>query len=206
MIQKILGGFNITEFSSVPIKSSINTQFSINYINIIEKELYLSYEKLKTMKEKKKFFNNNCLDKGHRKLSDSIQTDIDIIEKKSQYTLPLIEMLEYYQGLKPETLDKLINMAQKEQSHRHAINLIAINKNSKDIILDKVFLLVFIIFIAIITWILNITGKLFIAATFAFSSFAYVMMVSYFYSKNYFLRKTNQMKLARLKFNKSNRK
>ena len=73
------------------------------------------------MKERKKFFDNNRLNKGHKKLSNSSQSDANVVRKKYQHVLPPIDMLEHYEELNPGTLDKLLDMAEREQNHRHSI-------------------------------------------------------------------------------------
>lgn len=55
MFQKFLSGFlSVFRFGSVPIRNNVNTGSSEEYIYLVEKDLYLSYEKLKNSHERKK--------------------------------------------------------------------------------------------------------------------------------------------------------
>ena len=54
MFQRFFSGFlSVFRFGSVPIKNSINTDGPVEYIDSVEKDLYLSYEKLKNSYEGK---------------------------------------------------------------------------------------------------------------------------------------------------------
>ena len=101
------------------------------------------------MKERKKFFDNNRLNKGHKKLPNPVQSDANVVRKKYQHILPPIEMLEHYEELNPGTIDKLLDMAQKEQNHRHSIDLITIEKYNKATKLGRMFSLVFVALISV---------------------------------------------------------
>ena len=146
------------------------------------------------MKERKKFCDNNRLNKGHKKLSNSAQSDTNVVRKKYQHVLPPIEMLEHYEELNPGTLDKLLDMAKREQNHRHSVDLMAMEKHNKATTLGRVFSLVFVAFISITALMLVIVGSVFVAAVFAFSAFACITIVSYFYSKNSLLQESNRIK------------
>lgn len=55
MFQKFFLGFlSLFRFGSVPIRNNINTVSPEEYIYSVEKDLYLSYEKLKNSHERKK--------------------------------------------------------------------------------------------------------------------------------------------------------
>lgn len=55
MFQKFFSGFlSVFRFGSVPIRNSINTGSPEECIYLVEKDLYLSYEKLKNSHERKK--------------------------------------------------------------------------------------------------------------------------------------------------------
>lgn len=55
MFHKFLAGFlSVFRFGSVPIRNNINTGRPEECIYIVEKDLYLSYEKLKNSHERKK--------------------------------------------------------------------------------------------------------------------------------------------------------
>lgn len=157
------------------------------------------------MKERKKFFDNNRLNKGHKKLSNPVQSDVNVLRKKYQHILPPIEMLEHYEELNPGTLDKLLDMAQKEQNHRHSIDLITIEKYNKATNLGRIFSLIFVALISITSLMLAAVGSIFVAAIFAFSAFACITIASYFYSENFLARKTDKFNTSNSKSYKSNR-
>lgn len=157
------------------------------------------------MKEKKKFFDNNRLNKGHKKLSNPVQSDVNVLRKKYQHILPPIEMLEHYEELNPGTLDKLLDMAQKEQNHRHSIDLLTIEKYNKATKLGRMFSLVFVALISITSLMLVLFGSTFVAAIFAFSAFACITIVSYFYSKDSLSQRTEKPNLFQSKGYKGNR-
>ena len=161
------------------------------------------------MKERKKFFDNNCLNKGHKKISNLSQSDVNVVRKKYQHVLPPIDMLEHYEELNPGTLDKLLGMAEREQNHRHSIDLISMEKHNRANTLGKVFALVFVSFISITALMLVIVGSIVVAAVLIFSAFACITIVSYFYSKNSLSKEFNGMKSSKpgsSKINKNIRK
>ena len=157
------------------------------------------------MKESKKFFDNNRLNKGHKRLSNSRQSDANIIRKKYEHVLPPIEMLEHYEELNPGTLGKLLDMAEREQNHRHSIALMAMEKHNKATQLGRVFALVFVAFISITSLMLVISGSFLVAAIFAFAAFACITIVSYFYSKNSLFMELSRNKPEKPRFSKNNR-
>lgn len=157
------------------------------------------------MKERKKFFDNNRLNKGHKKLSNPVQSDVNVVRKKYQHILPPIEMLEHYEELNPGTLDKLLDMAQKEQNHRHSIDLITIEKYNKATKLGRMFSLVFVALISITSLMLVLFGSTFVAAIFAFSAFACITIVSYFYSKNSLAQGADKPNSSQSKVRRTNR-
>ena len=63
------------------------------------------------MKESKKFFDNNRLNKGYSRVVNFYQSDANLIRKKYKHVLPPIEMTEQYEELYPGTFEKLLDMA-----------------------------------------------------------------------------------------------
>lgn len=54
MFQRFFSGFlSVFRFGAVPIKNNINTEGVAEYMDLAEKDLYLSYEKLKINHERK---------------------------------------------------------------------------------------------------------------------------------------------------------
>ena len=157
------------------------------------------------MKENKKFFDNNRLNKGHKRLSNPRQSDASVIRKKYEHVLPPIDVLEHYEELNPGTLEKLLDMAEREQNHRHSMDLVAMEKHNKATQLGRVFALVFVAFISITSLMLVIAGSILVASIFAFAAFACITIVSYLYSKNSLSKESNRNKFDRPRFSKNNR-
>jgi uncharacterized membrane protein len=162
------------------------------------------------MKESKKFFDNNYLNKGHEKKErdfDFIQQNkSNIFDNKRGHLLPPIEVIEYYEDISPGTLEKLLTMAQKEQEHRHSMILMALERKNKEIMLGRLFLLTFVLLVCVTTFLLSVSGYLNVASIFSFSAFASIAGGYYVQkcskkqahhtapSKARFYRKNNQRK------------
>lgn len=138
-----------------------------------------------TVKETKKFFENNRLNKGSRKYKNNKQTDSAIIRKKYSHILPPIDMLEQYEDVSPGTIDKLIKMAEKEQENRHQIDLKIIKSNDTAMFLGKIFAIIFSLFICTTTLMVALINDTISAAIFGASSFASIAVISYIHSKIY---------------------
>lgn len=160
------------------------------------------------MKEKKKFFDNNCLNKGYKKLSISSQDSYTSLIKKYQHLLPPVEILEYYEELNPGSIEKLLDMAQKEQHHRHDVHLMSINMKNKSQALGRIFFLLLVIVIAITSLVLVLLGSVVVAAVFSFAAFICLTIISYFCSVSNCLHKkyknTNTSKAKTFKNSKKN--
>jgi len=136
------------------------------------------------MKETKKFFDNNRLNRGYSRVSNVRQNDASLIRRKYQHVLPPIDMMEQYEELNPGTFEKLFDMADKEQNHRHSMDLLTMEKHSRATRLGRMFALVFIALVSITTLILVAAKSIISASVFAISAFACITIVSYFYSKS----------------------
>ena len=134
------------------------------------------------MKDNKKFFYNNRLNKGYSKIYNNHQTDLNIGRKKYQSMLPPIDMIEEYEELYPGTLDKLFDMTQKEQNHRHSLNLLEIKNHAKATALGRICALVFISIVVISSLILALLGFIVLSALLISTSFISITIISYFYS------------------------
>ena len=134
------------------------------------------------MKESKSFFDNNRLNKGYSKVN-ARKSDASVIRKKYQHILPPIEMMEEYEELNPGTCERIFSMAEKEQKHRHSMDILTMEKYSRTVRLGRIFALIFIVVIAIATLILAIAGSIISSLVFAISAFACITIISYFYSK-----------------------
>lgn len=136
------------------------------------------------MKETKKFFNNNRLNRGYSKTSNVKQGDAHMIRKKYQHVLPPIDIMEQYEDLNPGTLEKLFRMATKEQNHRHSTDLLVIEKNISAMRLGRMSALMFIVIVSVATLMLALTENIALAFVFAISAFTCITIVSYLYSRN----------------------
>lgn len=134
------------------------------------------------MKDNKKFFYNNRLNKGYSKIHNNNQTDLNIARQKYQSMLPPIDMMEEYEELYPGTLDKLLDMAQKEQHHRHSLNLLEIKNHTKATAFGRICALIFISIIVISSISLALLGFMLLAALLITVSFISITIVSYYHS------------------------
>ncbi|XVN40275.1 MAG: DUF2335 domain-containing protein [Rickettsia endosymbiont of Argas persicus] len=116
------------------------------------------------MKETKSFFNkNNRLNKGYAKTFSVNESDNNFYRKKFEHILPPIDVITEYENIYPGTLEKLINMAQKEQAHKHDIDHKNLKRQESVAKLTRICLLIFsisclaILGICLITFIINWT-------------------------------------------------
>ncbi|HJK87036.1 MAG TPA: DUF2335 domain-containing protein [Candidatus Megaira endosymbiont of Nemacystus decipiens] len=79
------------------------------------------------MKENKKFFDNNCLNKGYKKIK---HRDHSMREEAVNHMLPPLEIMEEYEAKYPGTFKTLIQMAQKEQQHRHKMHYLEMEREA----------------------------------------------------------------------------
>ena len=158
------------------------------------------------MKESKKFFENNNLNKGFIKSSYANKDDIDLHKKKYQHVLPPVDMIEYYEELYPGTLEKLLDMAEREQNHRHSMDLIVMEKYNRATKLGRIFSLVFVALVSFTSIALSAMHEIMFASIFAFSAFTSIVLVSYFYSRNSVMKEVSRSKKIRNKNFKNKRK
>jgi uncharacterized membrane protein len=93
------------------------------------------------MKESKKFFEDNRLNRGCSQASRNNKSDNDsALYAKYKHVLPPLDILEQYEELHPGTTQKLLEMAEKEQSHRHDMELRAFKKHHKAVKLGRLVL------------------------------------------------------------------
>jgi len=151
------------------------------------------------MKESKKFFDNNRLNKGYSRVVNFHQSDANLIRKKYRHVLPPIEMIEQYEELHPGTFERLLDMAITEQNHRHSMDLLEIERHNRATKLGRIFALVFVTIISLGAIVLVALGSALIGALFALSGFSCITIVSYLYSKIYVKKEP-----TRLKYNRPN--
>lgn len=146
------------------------------------------------MKESKKFFDNNRLNKGYSKVINFHQSDANLIRKKYRHVLPPIEMIEQYEELYPGTLQKLLDMAQLEQNHRHARDLLEIEGQDRATKLAKMFGLILVAIISLGAIILVTLGSALIGVLFALFVFSCITIVSYQCSQAYVKKEPNKVR------------
>ncbi|WP_375327112.1 DUF2335 domain-containing protein [Candidatus Tisiphia endosymbiont of Nemotelus uliginosus] len=129
------------------------------------------------MKENKSFFtNNNRLNKGYFKIANPRESDYRYYRKKFEHVLPPIELLEEYETLYPGTTAKLLAMSEKEQIHRHKLEIKNIESYELLVKKGRISSILFIITLAIITALLTQLDY-FVASIFA-SSTIFTVVIS----------------------------
>lgn len=135
------------------------------------------------MKERKKFFDNNRLNRGYKKVINYKQSDINVIRQKFKHILPPIDLINEYEEVSPGTLDKLLDMAKSEQNHRHMLEISANDKYYKAVNMGRYFSLVLVAIISIASIALTLLHQEYIALGFIFASFFAIGGASYFLNK-----------------------
>ena len=150
------------------------------------------------MKENKKFFYNNRLNKGYKKIQDNQSSDFDDFKKQNLNILPPIDMMEEYEEKHPGTFNLLMSMAQKEQKHRHEMELLEIQKYNNIAKYGRIFAIWYIIIISITS--IALLENVNLAVIFIVCAFATILCVSYVFTRN----RTNQY--IRPRYNKNYKK
>jgi uncharacterized membrane protein len=131
------------------------------------------------MKEIKTFFTkDNRLNKGYSKISNIRELDSSFYRKKFEHILPPIDLISEYENINPGTLAKLIDMAEQEQHHKHAIDLVNLENYNRAQKMGRIFALIFIGLICLTTICLTIFGKILIALVFSCSAFLAIGITS----------------------------
>jgi uncharacterized membrane protein len=124
------------------------------------------------MKEIKTFFaNDNRLNKGYAKLYNPRGSDSSFYSKKFEHILPPIDIITEYESINPGTLKQMVDMAEREQHHRHAIDLINLDAYNKAQKLGKIFAITLVSIISIATLCLTIYGNIISAMIFSSTAF-----------------------------------
>ncbi len=109
------------------------------------------------MKEIKTFFaSGNRLNKGYGRLSNPREMDNSFYRKKFEHILPPLDIMSEYETMNPGTLARLIDMAEKEQHHRHALDFATLENSQRSIKRGQCFAMALGIFLAITTLLLSI--------------------------------------------------
>lgn len=152
------------------------------------------------MKESRKFFENNRLNKGYSRIVNFNRSDQGVIRRKYKSILPPIDLIEEYEELYPGTFEKILDMAQKEQNHRHSMDLLEMERHNRATKLGRLFSLLYVAIISFTTLILALSDNVAVAAMFAIASFAVIVVVSYLYSK------TSKRKMVEKRFTHDRKK
>ncbi len=126
------------------------------------------------MKETKFFFaNNNRLNKGYLKpkAANLKENDQSFYRKQYEHILPPMEIMEQYESAYPGTLAKLIEMAEKEQLHRHQMELKTLESHKSAADSGRLSAIVFVTIVCITTVAIALQGYLMLAGTFAAAVF-----------------------------------
>lgn len=135
------------------------------------------------MKETKKFFDNNRLNKGYTRSSNYIQSDTSLFRQRNQNVLPPLEVMSAYEELNPGTLENLLDMAKREQNHRHTIELLALEKRSRSLKNSRLFFVVFVAIISITSVIMALLTTIETLNIFLISAFSSLAVASVFTNK-----------------------
>lgn len=136
------------------------------------------------MKESKKYFENNRLNKGYSKISNYKQNDLNQIRHQFKHVLPPVDIMEEYEEMCPGTFAKLLDMAECEQNHRHSVELVIQEKYNRATTLGRYFSLILVSVISLSTLILALFGEQIVASIFASSAFACIYMISRLYANS----------------------
>lgn len=131
------------------------------------------------MKEIKTFFTkDNRLNKGYPKTPNIREQDSSYYRKKFEHILPPIDLISQYEDINPGTLARLIDMAEREQHHKHAIDLVNLENFNRAQKMGRICALIFVSLICLTTIFLAISGKILIALIFSSSAFLAIGLTS----------------------------
>lgn len=112
------------------------------------------------MKETKKFFTSNNLNKGYAKAMPEIKTEsVNANSQLGLGYLPPVQILAEYEELFPGFVEKLLKIAEQEQKHRHHLELEEQKKAQKAEILGKFFGMIMLVVLAVVVFLLCIIGS-----------------------------------------------
>ena len=136
------------------------------------------------MKETKKFFENNRLNRGYARIANPQKSDITIMRERYKHILPPLDLIAEYEDLRPGTFNRLLNMVETEQRHRHAADILVVEKNEKANKLGRLCSLVFVFLICITMLILSLQGGVISVISFAILALlAVITLVSFLSAK-----------------------
>lgn len=132
------------------------------------------------MKETKKFFDTNYLNKGYTKISTNkpARGKSGGSNHLYKHILPPMDIISEYEELSPGILEKIVAMAQKEQNHRHSIELHNTEKYTKASEMGRKSALILVAIIAVAVVILAFGGHYMVASILAISAFGAIGVAS----------------------------
>lgn len=135
------------------------------------------------MKESKHFFNKDIrLNKGYTSIDNKNDTS-ENHRKKYAHILPPIDLITEFEDIHPGTLARIIEMAESEQRHNHALNIADSKSQDLNIRFGKVCSVIVVALICVTTSILAMLNEPQIASLFAISLFAF-LITSYLFSRS----------------------
>lgn len=146
------------------------------------------------MKENKRFFDRNYLNKGHLKSEEIPVSEVSKLGRKYQNFLPPIELMEHYEELYPGTMEKLLQMTAQEQDNRHLLEMSKVQQREKTLRLEKILVFIFAITLIIASMFFGQKNNIFLAFI--------VIILVIFSARN--LMKNNNLKYP--SFKKKNRR
>jgi len=155
------------------------------------------------MKETKKFFDKNRLNKGYSKPHNTRRSDIDLMGRKYNHALPPVDMVEKYEELYPGTFDKLFDMSKKEQEHRHKMDLASIESYSKAMKSGRIFTVLLFVIICLTTIYLASTSGYMLASIFSALAFSCIALISCLCSKICIKSSSNNASYTRIARNRN---
>ena len=122
-------------------------------------------------------------------------TDANIVAE-FDHVLPPIDLMEHYEEMYPGTLSKLIAMAEKEQAHKHKMNIKSIEVYEEVTKKGRISAIIFIMMVCLSVIILSLLGHVIIASVFSSSVFLGIGIGSFlssmkFARKKDYIRKQN---------------
>ena len=133
------------------------------------------------MKEIKTFFGkDNKLNKGYVKTINVRENDSVFYQKKFAHILPPIDVINEFENIHPGTLARLMDMAEKEQNHRQALDLVNLDSQARAFKMGRYFTLMSIVAACVTTIALVVIASAYIGIVFSIVAFLAISVISLF--------------------------
>ncbi len=152
------------------------------------------------MKETKKFFDANGLNKGYSKALFNKSAELAVSSSQYKHVMPPLDVMAAYEEINPGTIKKIIEMAQKEQNYRHSFELLNVEKYDRAVKFGKICGVALLGIIALTAIILSFGGYYVTASVFSLSAFGMIGVISFLQSS-----KEPKSKVFHKNFNPKNR-